>query len=81
MTREESPYAVESEGMFIIRPLSNKTKFNDSTRKVYSTETISLMSKSEIKRYLRDRKLLPTFKAALEPLHPKSKKPRITLYT
>ncbi|MCD6217582.1 polysaccharide biosynthesis protein [bacterium] len=81
MTREESPYAIEREGMYIIRPLMAGKKSVGSTRKVYSTESTPLMSKPEIRRYLKDRKLLPGFKPELAPPPSKSKKPRVTLYT
>lgn len=81
MTREESPYAIEHDGMFILRPLNSKGRFYNSAPKVYSTETTSLMTKSEIRNFLREHKLVPTFKPELKPILPDSSQPKIQLYT
>ncbi|MFH1514410.1 MAG: UDP-N-acetylglucosamine 4,6-dehydratase family protein [bacterium] len=80
MTREESPYTIEQEGMYILRPLAGKQKIN-STLKVYSTETSPLMSKTEIRKYIIQKKLLPRFTPELAPLSSKPKEPEISIFT
>jgi UDP-N-acetylglucosamine 4,6-dehydratase len=81
VTKEESPYTIEHDGMFILRPLRKNRPVVDSSRQVYSTETATLMSKTEIRSFLRDRKLIPTFSPELAPVSGKNKKPKITIYS
>ena len=81
MTREESPYAVEHEGMYILRPLVNKRRTSNGSLNVYSTETIPMMTKTEIREYIVQKKLMPRFTPELAPLSPKPKEPEISIFT
>jgi UDP-N-acetylglucosamine 4,6-dehydratase len=80
MTREESPYAVEHENMYVLKPLSSRKIISSANRKIYSTENTPLMSKTEIRRYLKDRKLLPSITPDLRTVEPEPDKPQITVY-
>ena len=80
MTREESPMASESESMYILRPLTRRKAPYNGSRKIYSTETTPLMSKDEIRQFLKERNLLPVFKPAITPGKVKKEQPELTVF-
>jgi len=80
MTREESPYANEHDGMYILRPLTKQRGIIRTLRKNYSTEAVKLMDKEEIREFLIERNLLPKFKPNLTSLDTEKKVPEITVF-
>lgn len=80
MTREESPMASESESMYILRPLTRRRSPFSGLRKIYSTETSPLMSKSEIRQYLKKNNLIPESKPLLVPLSTSKELPELTVF-
>ena len=55
LTAEERPYTREEDDMFIFDPFGDVI---DSERKAFATDNIKLMSKDEIKTYLRENDLI-----------------------
>ena len=55
LTAEERPYTREEDDMFIFDPFGD---IIDSERKAFATDNIKLMSKDEIKTYLRENDLI-----------------------